>query len=276
VAPAVPHAVVNKLDFDSPLTFVVFGATGDLAKKKLFPALAALINQGLIPSTCKIIGYGRSEMTTEALVAKQCGNAKGTEQQKQGFFAKISYFRGGYDKDEDFVRLDAQMAAYEGAGEGQPRVLPVDPPNHLRRRVQEDKSHAESKSGYSHLVIEKPFGRDSASFAELAQATIALFRKDQLFRIDHYLGKEVVLNLQMLRFANRMFESMWNRNHIASVQYHVQGGSGHRRTGRLLRQLRHHPRHHAEPISWRWSLRPTARRRRSPSRRSGCCSAWTR
>jgi glucose-6-phosphate 1-dehydrogenase len=213
--------VPDTLDFDQPLSYIIFGATGDLAKKKLFPALATLIREGRIPENCNIIGYGRSAFENQAFIDKQCVNVKGTDEEKAAFFERVTYVQGGYDSVDDMVNLDNVLKEKEGseAGVKGNRVFFLSvPPTIFGGVCKCVKANAFSNAGFSHMVIEKPFGRDAESFAELNETTSTLFREDQLFRIDHYMAKEVVLNILTLRFANRIFEPIWNNQHIASVQ----------------------------------------------------------
>jgi glucose-6-phosphate 1-dehydrogenase len=119
------------------------------------------------------------------------------------------------------LKLDNVLKEKEGTAEGVQgnRVFFLSvPPTVFGDVCKCVKAHAVSKTGFNHIVIEKPFGRDAESFAVLNETTSSLFREDQLFRIDHYMAKEVVLNILTLRFANRIFEPIWNNQHIASVQ----------------------------------------------------------
>ena len=217
------HAV--SLDLSVPLTVVIFGATGDLAKKKLFPALYQLVLLGHFPRSVNIVGYGRKqpEGGLEAFLAKQCANIKEKpELPKSEFLSRISFHAGGYDSPESFEALDAKMKEFEGGGSaGGNRLFFLSIPPFIFGTVCtmiSEKCRATEGKGFTHLIIEKPFGKDSASFDELNACTSSLFDESQLFRIDHYLGKEIVLNLTTLRFANQMFEPIWNKDHIESVE----------------------------------------------------------
>jgi len=211
----------GKVDFNAPLTVVIFGATGDLAKKKLFPALYQLMyaapSAPLLPLRTRIVGFGRSPSELGKFIEKQCGNVKG--EKRDEYLKKISYFQGGYDNEADFARLDGVLKKLEGASGGNRLYFLSVPPTIFGDVCKQIKSKACAASGfYTRLIIEKPFGRDSASFAALDGLTSSLFREDQIYRIDHYLGKEVVLNMVALRFGNQFLEPLWNRDNIESVQ----------------------------------------------------------
>jgi len=210
--------------FSHPLTVVIFGATGDLAKKKLFPALFKLCLERRIPTDLNIVGYGRSAVDLPAFIAKQCVNVADDERyHKESFVKQISFHAGGYDSPASYTALDAKLREYESA---HPSGLPGNrlfflsvPPSVFGTVTEMLSLHARaSPGGFTRLMIEKPFGHDSASFEELNQLTARHFEETQLFRIDHYLGKEVLLNISTLRWANACWEPMWSAAHIESVQ----------------------------------------------------------
>jgi len=208
------------LDKTMPLSVVVFGATGDLAKKKLFPALYQLMLFKHFPPHVSIIAYGRKAVVMDEFLGKQCSNCKfKPELPKEEFFGRISFHAGGYDAPESYAELDTKMKKYEAGKSGNRLYFLSIPPTIFGPVCQciAEKSRAVS-GGFTHLIIEKPFGRDSATFETLNATTSSLFKESELFRIDHYLGKEVVLNLTTMRWANQIFEQTWNRNHIASVE----------------------------------------------------------
>lgn len=203
------------------MSVIVFGATGDLARKKLYPALYQLMfgcpDAPLIPRNATIIGYGRSEVDLGAHLAKQCVNVKG--EHKEQFLSQCKFFAGAYDKEESFTRLHVFLSEIEGGGKANRLYFFSVPPTVFGAVVKCIHASAQAPAGgWTRLILEKPFGRDSRTFAELDGLTSSLFNEDELFRIDHYLGKEIVLNLVALRFGNQMFEAIWNREHIASVE----------------------------------------------------------
>ncbi|KAL1518598.1 hypothetical protein AB1Y20_002886 [Prymnesium parvum] len=215
------HATLHSM----PLTIVIFGATGDLARKKLFPSLYQLCMQGHLPSHLNIVGYGRSPVDLPAFIAKQCVNIKENRRalRLEHFTSRIQFHAGGYDAPPSYQSLDLTIRAYEEAHpSGKPgnRLFFLSVPPAVFGTVAEMISqHARAERGaFTRLMIEKPFGRDLQTFHELNQLTARHFEETQLFRIDHYLGKEVLLNISTLRWANSVFEPLWTREHIHSVQ----------------------------------------------------------
>lgn len=207
-------------DKSAPLSVIVFGATGDLAKKKLFPALYQLMLLDHFPPHVNIIAYGRSAVKMEDFLKKQCSKVQFQDKvPKEAFYERISFHAGGYDSMESFEELDNKMRKYEAGQPGNRLYFLSIPPTIFGDVVKciSEKSRAVD-GGFTHLIIEKPFGRDSQTFDELNATTSSLFKESQLYRIDHYLGKEVVLNLTTMRWANQIFESTWNRHHIESVE----------------------------------------------------------
>ena len=209
--------------FSMPLSIVIFGATGDLAKKKLFPSLYQLCLQGHLPRDLAIVGYGRSKVERSAFITKQCVNVgNDASWPRDELFERISFHTGGYDAATSYAQLDDELMAYERSHwSGKPgnRLFFLSVPPTVFGTVAEmiSSSCRASCGGFTRLMIEKPFGRDSSTFEDLNLLTAKHFRECQLFRLDHYLGKEVILNLPALRWANACFEPMWSRQHIESV-----------------------------------------------------------
>nr|ACC62885.1 glucose 6-phosphate dehydrogenase isoform D [Rhipicephalus microplus] len=200
--------------------FVVLGASGDLAKKKIYPTLWALFRDGLLPQKTKFVGYARTKMTLEELWAKIVPFLKVKDEEKSRFaeFTRAnSYLSGKYDESSDFVVLNKAMEKLVGNSGGNRMFYMALPPTVFQQVASNIKQHCMSKQGWTRVVIEKPFGRDSQSSAELSNHLAALFEESQIYRIDHYLGKEMVQNLMAIRFANQIFGPTWNRNNIASI-----------------------------------------------------------
>jgi glucose-6-phosphate 1-dehydrogenase len=224
--PPVQHAVAELTDratlHSMPLSIVIFGATGDLARKKLFPALYQLCALGHLPTEkLLIVAYGRSAVDLAAFVEKQCCNVREQAARlgRAAFEARIDYHAGGYDEAESYERLDATLRAHEGGAPGNRLFFLSVPPTVFGAVTARISGHARAPfGGFTRLMIEKPFGRDSGSFGALDASTAAHFAEAQLFRLDHYLGKEVILNIPSLRWANQLFEPTWNARHIESVQ----------------------------------------------------------
>lgn len=208
-----------------PFDLVVFGATGDLSLRKLFPALLHRFLDGQIPAQSRLIGVARSEMDTEAfrqLVHESRGKfAPGACVDE----AKCAEFL----KHIEYVRLDATAPASEWAGlkdalhngKGNTRIFYLSTAPSLFVPIAQRLSEAGLATPASRIVLEKPIGRDLASSRAINDGVGAVFAEHNTFRIDHYLGKETVQNLLVLRFANMMVEPVWSRAHIDHVQITV-------------------------------------------------------
>ncbi|KAK9317344.1 glucose-6-phosphate dehydrogenase [Lipomyces starkeyi] len=202
---------------------VVLGASGDLAKKKTYPALFGLYRYGLLPKNVKIVGYARTKMD-DADYKKRISSYMKTptetiETQLKEFLAMTSYVSGQYDQDEGFISLTKHMEELEGDVEERYRLFYMAlPPNVFIPVAQHLKKNCYPKSGGARIIIEKPFGHDLASSRELQTALQPIWTEDEIFRIDHYLGKEMVKNILILRFGNEFFGAAWNKNHVSSVQ----------------------------------------------------------
>ncbi|CAL8465488.1 g5024 [Coccomyxa elongata] len=213
--------IANKL----VLSVVVLGASGDLAKKKTFPALFTLFKKGFLPKDLRIIGYARSKLTDQDLKEKVKGYLKGTDAEVNEFLSRMSYIPGSYDGDEGFQSLQKGLEdrekGHEGAPVGRLFYLALPPTVYpqvcagIKKNCTQMKS---SEEGWLRLVVEKPFGMDLESSEELAGELGALFPEEQLYRIDHYLGKELMQNMLVLRFANHFLSPTWHRNFISNVQ----------------------------------------------------------
>ncbi|KAL8266421.1 hypothetical protein R6Q59_003765 [Mikania micrantha] len=216
------------------LSIIVLGASGDLAKKKTFPALFHLYRQGFIQShDVHIFGYARSTIPDKEFGSRIRGYltpCKGFEQTHEEdvtqFLQLIKYVSGAYDKEEGFRLLDKTISEYElskNSTEGSSRRLfyLALPPSVYPPVCKMIRSYCMNKSdlgGWTRIVVEKPFGKDLASAEELSSQIGELFEEPQIYRIDHYLGKELVQNLMVLRFANRLFLPLWNRDNISNIQ----------------------------------------------------------
>ncbi|XP_023543556.1 glucose-6-phosphate 1-dehydrogenase, cytoplasmic isoform [Cucurbita pepo subsp. pepo] len=216
------------------LSIIVLGASGDLAKKKTFPALFHLFAQGFLQSNeVHIFGYARSKISDDDLrnrirgylVQGKTSDAVQLEEVSK-FLKLIKYVSGAYDSAEGFQKLDKEISEHEvsrNSVEGTSRRLFYFalPPSVYPSVCKMIKHYCMNKSdlgGWTRIVVEKPFGKDLASAEKLSSQIGELFDEPQIYRIDHYLGKELVQNLLVLRFANRFFLPLWNRDNIDNVQ----------------------------------------------------------
>ncbi|CAN6477820.1 unnamed protein product [Victoria cruziana] len=217
--------VTGKAESEATLTITVVGASGDLAKKKIFPALFALYYEGCLPEHFTIFGYARSKMTDEELrvtisrtLTCRIDKRENCDDKMQEFLKRCFYLSGQYNSEEDFAILDKRMKEKEGGRLSNRLFYLSVPPNVFVDAVRSASLCASSSVGWTRVIVEKPFGRDSESSGELTRGLKQYLTEDQIFRIDHYLGKELVENLSVLRFSNLVFEPLWSRNYIRNVQ----------------------------------------------------------
>ncbi|XP_039262915.2 glucose-6-phosphate 1-dehydrogenase-like [Styela clava] len=202
--------------------FVVLGASGDLAKKKIFPTLWWLYKDDLLPPTIYIVGYARSKLTTNDLKAKCMPFMKVTDEEKETcdkFWGNVMYVQGSYTEVESFEKLQTSMSCLPGGNFSNRLFYLALPPTVFKDVTKNIHSVCMSTGGWNRVIVEKPFGRDFDSSAELSCHLSQLYKESQLYRIDHYLGKEMVQNLLVLRFGNRIFGPIWNRDNISSILF---------------------------------------------------------
>lgn len=219
---------------------VIFGASGDLTQRKLIPALYALAHDGLLPAGQTIIGYARPDFSDDAFrmaMREACdkyARVRPVDDAVWDNFAKgLFYVRGDFSEPEGFFRLNKKLQECDktrGTGGRRIYYLAV-PPNFfpvITELLGAEKMVTDPERGgpFTRAIIEKPFGHDLQSAKELNRVAVTTFRERQVFRIDHYLGKETVQNLLVLRFANGIFEPFWNRQYIDHVQFTVAESIG--------------------------------------------------
>jgi glucose-6-phosphate 1-dehydrogenase len=208
-------------------TLVIFGASGDLTQRKLVPALYNNFRKGRLAGRLRVVGVARRDWDTHRFRDRLRDGARrhsaAFDESSWGTFARdIHYIRGNLEVSEDYRRLQTDLSIQEGGPADRIYYLATAPVlygpacDHLAAAgmVAEDK-------GFRRIIIEKPFGRDVASARQLNQQVHAAFREDQVYRIDHYLGKETAQNILFLRFANTIFEPVWNRRYVANIQVTV-------------------------------------------------------
>ncbi|XP_054163645.1 glucose-6-phosphate 1-dehydrogenase-like isoform X2 [Oppia nitens] len=233
---------------DQHNVFFVFGASGDLAKKKIYPTLWALFRDRLIPRRTVIIGYARTKLTVEDLktnISKYIQIKDENENQKfERFLNQNHYINGNYDKTQDFCRLNDFAEQFETTFATANRLFYLAlPPNVFAPVTKLIRETCMSTKGWNRVIIEKPFGHDFESSAELSRHLSDLFKENEIYRIDHYLGKEMVQNLMILRFGNRIFNPIWNRDNVASIQitfkepFGTQGRGGYFDSFGIIRDI---------------------------------------
>lgn len=211
---------------ETTLSITVVGASGDLARKKIFPALFALFYEGYLPENFTIFGYARTKMNDEELrnmisqtLTCRIDKRENCDDKMKEFLQRCFYHSGQYNSENDFAELDHKLREKEG-GRVPNRLFYLSIPPNIFVDVVRCASHrASSGKGWTRVIVEKPFGRDSESSRELTRSLKQYLTEDQIFRIDHYLGKELVENLSVLRFSNLVFEPLWSRNYIRNVQF---------------------------------------------------------
>ncbi len=212
-----------------PFDIVIFGGTGDLSKRKLLPALYHRWLDGQIPETSAIIGMARSELDASAyrqLAREACERASGAAWNAEAW--------SRFEALIDYVTIDATasganwaaLRALLGQGAGRPRVFYLATSPHLYVPICRAIGAADLVTPASRVVLEKPVGTDLASAREINDGVGDVFAERQVFRIDHYLGKETVQNLLVLRFGNMLFEPLWSQNFIDHVQITVAENLG--------------------------------------------------
>lgn len=206
-------------------TVVVLGASGDLAKKKTFPALFLLYSRGCLPENFSILGYARSKLSKKDLQEKVKPNLKGDKSKIDEFLDKLDYEAGAYDKPEGFQKAHKTISERESKHSSDPKgrlfylALPPSVYPEVTQGIKENCTDVDvGDGGFLRVIVEKPFGKDLESSEDLAAKLNSLFPEDQIYRIDHYLGKEMMQNMLVMRFANRFLGPMWNAVHISNVQ----------------------------------------------------------
>jgi glucose-6-phosphate 1-dehydrogenase len=211
-----------------PTTLVIFGATGDLAHRKLLPAIYNLAHEGSLPERFNLIGVSRADKPHQdfrAETRESIERYSRTEVKPDVLDALLESFRyvpGVFDDASVYERLGAEIRAFDDeAGIVFNRVFYLSTAPEFFPLIVQALGHAgldRHEGAETRVVIEKPFGYDLASARKLNRQVLEVFEERQVFRIDHYLGKETVQNIMALRFANTMFEPVWNRNFVDSVQ----------------------------------------------------------
>mmetsp|Transcript_35892 Transcript_35892/g.113520 ORF Transcript_35892/g.113520 Transcript_35892/m.113520 type:complete len:551 (-) Transcript_35892:1095-2747(-) len=208
------------------LNIVVLGASGDLAKKKTYPAIFGLYKRGLLPADLHVFGYARSALTDESLREQLRKFLKGDSALIEGFLSVCTYIQGQYDQPDGYNNVHAALSASEGgervpgtiAGRLYYLALPPSVYPDVCKQLKDCCSVPPNPTTWVRNIIEKPFGKDLETSEVLAEQLGALFPEEQLYRIDHYLGKEMTQNMLLMRFSNIFLYPLWNAQFIKSVQ----------------------------------------------------------
>ena len=213
-----------------PCALVVFGVTGDLARKKLLPAIYDLANRGLLPADFALLGFARRDWGDGdfAALAKKAAKEHARTQWNDDVWRRLNenlqFVPGSFDDDEAFDTLAETLNnlrnthGIKGNAAFYLSIPPAMFPVVLKQMDRTGMASNARSGGWRRVVVEKPFGHDLQSARELNQLVDSVFTANDVFRIDHYLGKETVQNLMALRFANQLFEPLWNSHFVDSVQ----------------------------------------------------------
>lgn len=218
-----------------PASIIIFGATGDLARRKLVPALYNLSRENYMPPVFNIIGFARRPRTDAAIrdeykkAVNEFSREKIQDETWNSFSENIFYLQSNLDNLEGYQQLKAELERFDRErGTAGNRLFYLAVPPELMPEIVEmlGKAELNHSEGYTRIILEKPFGRDLASAVELNHRLHQVFDESQIYRIDHYLGKEAVQNIFVFRFANGILEPIWNRTYINNVQITVAESVG--------------------------------------------------
>jgi glucose-6-phosphate 1-dehydrogenase len=205
---------------------VIFGASGDLAKRKLIPALADLYKQNFLPEKFAVLGVGRTNLSNEDFREKMKEGidefASKKEGEDDGFLDKLFYYSFNTKNGPEYVGFRERLEALDAeAGTGRNFIFYLATPPSMYALIPKHLASQDlnrNEKGFRRLIVEKPFGRDLESAKKLNAGLREYFSEEQIYRIDHYLGKETVQNLLVTRFSNGIFEPLWNRNYIHHIE----------------------------------------------------------
>ncbi|OGO42494.1 MAG: glucose-6-phosphate dehydrogenase [Chloroflexi bacterium RBG_16_58_14] len=209
-------------------TIVIFGASGDLTWRKLIPGLYNNFIKGRLDECSNIVGYARRPYTDASFRERLKDGVTTFSSESfdaakwEEFSALLLYFQGNLDVPDDFTRLQAYLKDHEEPGSNRLYYLATAPEHYIPVVTALGAAGmADQSNGWRNIIIEKPFGHDLESARQLNRAVHAVFDESQVYRIDHYLGKETAQNISFFRFANTIFEPVWNRRYVDHVQITV-------------------------------------------------------
>jgi glucose-6-phosphate 1-dehydrogenase len=220
-----------------PCVMVIFGATGDLTHRKLLPALYNLALEQPLPAGFSVVGFARRPYSDEEFRQQALESINAYSRQKpvnpqvwESFASGIFYLQSSFNDPAGYERLNNKLNEldHERGTSGNRIFYLSTPPSHYPEIIQRLGAAGlnRNRKGWTRIIIEKPFGRDLASARELNRQVAKVFREDQVYRIDHYLGKETVQNILVFRLANGIFEPVWNRRYVDHVQITVAENIG--------------------------------------------------
>lgn len=235
-----------------PVAIIVLGASGDLAKKKTFPAIFSLFYHGLLPTHFVLYGFARRSMSNdefrtliETTLTCRVIDGERCAEKMADFLPRCFYHQGNYADASTFSTLDLVLKhdfEHDHPRSNRLYYLAI-PPKVFNASATSIHDTSRAPKGWTRVVVEKPFGHDLESYRILRSQLSTVLTEPETYRIDHFLAKELVQNLMTLRFANSIFEPMWNRNHIASVQltfkehFGVEGRAGYFDSVGIIRDI---------------------------------------
>jgi glucose-6-phosphate 1-dehydrogenase len=247
------EGIVNRLA-PEPCTLVIFGATGDLTHRKLIPALYNLAAEGALPPAITIIGFARREKTSEQFrteleaATRKFSRTPVNDDIWKSFASSVVYHQSPFDDAEGYRTLAAEMEKTDrerGTGGNRLYYLAVAPDQFpvILRHLSESGLSTATPGSWARVIVEKPFGKDLKTAQALNGLVSEVFPERDTYRIDHYLGKETAQNIMVMRFANSIFESLWDSSHISHVQITaveplgVEGRAGYYDTSGAMRDM---------------------------------------